>query len=534
MLTNLSHIFKRCCKFVAYYTSGALLGSAFTPATCARGEGFNAENFSPAIDNRSGIMWETVRTIPDRHFLLGYTASYAWRPVEIGDGNDERIPVLDHLFVNHFGVGYGMGEWFDVGINIPIALYSAPSSVGGYIDGIRDRTRNFFFLGDPRARAKLTYFKDPGGVFFAGVIGSLSLPFGSTPAMLSDDATRFSLELPFEVDLMAKRLELYLSPGVSFWSSKDRINHTDPNTLERSHLLEKSNSLLLSGGGRFWLVPRGPGGLQIEGGIRGDFEGFVPSLNKRGSPIEWSGGGLLFLTKKLSVHGGYGTGLGSGVGAPLSRIVAGVRYLVEPDNKPIIEREGREQSNLSSEAFTDRELDEVIQNAQREQEPPRLANEDTMLRLLKENGVIDMGPVRFEYNSAKLTPEAKQTVAKLHGYLKELKPKSVRIEGHTDSVGSYKYNLALSKRRADAVKAELAHLGFDARIVTTDGYAYKYPIESNATRIGRVRNRRIEVGLDGRTSRKSSYTKDEQDRMNEWIAPGGKQPTSNQDGPAGK
>jgi OmpA-OmpF porin, OOP family len=65
--------------------------------------------------------------------------------------------------------------------------------------------------------------------------------------------------------------------------------------------------------------------------------------------------------------------------------------------------------------------------------------------------------VDFATNSAVLTPEAKTTLDQLGQALasKDLATYRFRIEGHTDTVGSPGYNMALSQRRANAVAAYL-------------------------------------------------------------------------------
>ena len=66
------------------------------------------------------------------------------------------------------------------------------------------------------------------------------------------------------------------------------------------------------------------------------------------------------------------------------------------------------------------------------------------------------------------------------------------LEGHTDSVGSDKYNMSLSDRRAKAVKAKLvADYGIPAERVSAVGYGESRPIDTNDTDEGRARNRRV-------------------------------------------
>ena len=73
----------------------------------------------------------------------------------------------------------------------------------------------------------------------------------------------------------------------------------------------------------------------------------------------------------------------------------------------------------------------------------------------------------------------------------------IRVEGHTDAVGSEGYNLKLSIRRAEAVKAFLVKQGVRANIVKTEGFGETQPVANNATGKGRAQNRRVTVELIG-------------------------------------
>lgn len=71
---------------------------------------------------------------------------------------------------------------------------------------------------------------------------------------------------------------------------------------------------------------------------------------------------------------------------------------------------------------------------------------------------------------------------------------SVRLEitGHTDNQGNPETNLALSSKRADAVKAYLVSKGIEGGRITTKGAGQEQPIADNKTKAGRAANRRIE------------------------------------------
>jgi outer membrane protein OmpA-like peptidoglycan-associated protein len=315
---------------------------------------------------------------------------------------------------------------------------------------------------------------------------------------------KFKVELPISVTFAAHTIEAFFTPGYSKWESADRIYAYASNTSAVSKLLQKSQSLLLAAGARYWLSGNArvvkPQSIVIEGGIRGDFSDSKITFAEPASPVEWSAGLGYFLSQSLSFHAAYGTGLGAGAGAPLSRIVAGIRYTSLPRASET--EEVLPSSMLSSSAYTDKEFEAILEQARSEPIPPSLGDDENIILRLKVNGeIIDIGAIHFDTNSAQLSRQAKATVELLFHELKRIAPSSIRIEGHTDSVGSFNYNLALSKRRADAVRKELERLGQNPEIMEAEGFSYKFPIASNATAEGRKQNRRIEVTVDGESFR---------------------------------
>lgn len=68
----------------------------------------------------------------------------------------------------------------------------------------------------------------------------------------------------------------------------------------------------------------------------------------------------------------------------------------------------------------------------------------------------------------------------------------VEISGHTDSTGAEAFNLELSRRRAETVKAYLVGKGVNPGRLTTAGYGETRPLADNNTPEGRSKNRRVE------------------------------------------
>lgn len=107
--------------------------------------------------------------------------------------------------------------------------------------------------------------------------------------------------------------------------------------------------------------------------------------------------------------------------------------------------------------------------------------------------VLTLGDVLFDTGQATLKPGAMTTIDRLAQFMTDYPERVVRIEGHTDAVGSDTTNQQLSEQRALAVRNELLGRGVDAERITTVGYGEARPVASNDTSAGRQQNRRIEV-----------------------------------------
>jgi OOP family OmpA-OmpF porin len=109
--------------------------------------------------------------------------------------------------------------------------------------------------------------------------------------------------------------------------------------------------------------------------------------------------------------------------------------------------------------------------------------------------MITLGDVLFETDKAGLKPGAQQRLYELVRFLLAHPDRKVVVEGHTDSRGSESYNLDLSQRRAESVRAFLTRSGVDSGRISAQGYGESYPVASNETSAGRLQNRRVEIYL---------------------------------------
>ncbi len=101
--------------------------------------------------------------------------------------------------------------------------------------------------------------------------------------------------------------------------------------------------------------------------------------------------------------------------------------------------------------------------------------------------------VFFDFDSSKLTPEAKQIVGSAASDALQGKSTRIDVTGHTDRSGSDKYNQALSVRRAEAVRRELVADGVADSEIVTRGVGEADPLVPTADGVREPQNRRVEI-----------------------------------------
>jgi hypothetical protein len=101
----------------------------------------------------------------------------------------------------------------------------------------------------------------------------------------------------------------------------------------------------------------------------------------------------------------------------------------------------------------------------------------------------------FDFGKARIRPGSKKTLDKAATTLREYPSIRIRVEGHTDDRGKRDKNMALSQKRADAVKWYLVDKGIAADRVDTVGHGPDKPRATNKTNKGRAQNRRIEFHI---------------------------------------
>lgn len=133
---------------------------------------------------------------------------------------------------------------------------------------------------------------------------------------------------------------------------------------------------------------------------------------------------------------------------------------------------------------------EIINSVEDEDGCP---DEGTQLVFVKEDRLVILFPVHFEYNKAIIRADSETLLNQVartlitNPYIKK-----IRIEGHTDSDGNDAFNLKLSQARAESVRDWLIKQGVEPSRLEAVGYGETRPIASNKTPAGKEKNRRVD------------------------------------------
>lgn len=111
-----------------------------------------------------------------------------------------------------------------------------------------------------------------------------------------------------------------------------------------------------------------------------------------------------------------------------------------------------------------------------------------------DNWELNLGvKLLFDTDVDVLSSQGQAALAEVARALMRVGIERVRVEGHTDDVGSARYNEQLSLRRAESVAQQLVRAGMGNAAIERRGFGFTRPVTSNATAEGRAQNRRVVV-----------------------------------------
>lgn len=122
-------------------------------------------------------------------------------------------------------------------------------------------------------------------------------------------------------------------------------------------------------------------------------------------------------------------------------------------------------------------------------------NKDIYLTPITPGAVIRFNCIFFEFDKATFLPGSQTDMKRMLEIINKYKFNSFEIHGHTDSEGSEKYNLMLSRARATAVLNYLLQNGASKEKLSIRFFGESQPVATNATEEGRALNRRVELKI---------------------------------------
>jgi OOP family OmpA-OmpF porin len=114
---------------------------------------------------------------------------------------------------------------------------------------------------------------------------------------------------------------------------------------------------------------------------------------------------------------------------------------------------------------------------------------------IAENVTIVLNNVFFDFDKATLKSESFPELNRVVTLMTEKPNMQIEISGHTDTSGPEQYNLGLSERRAKAVVKYFSDKGIPKERMTALFFGETKPTESNDTKEGRQKNRRVEFKI---------------------------------------
>ncbi len=138
---------------------------------------------------------------------------------------------------------------------------------------------------------------------------------------------------------------------------------------------------------------------------------------------------------------------------------------------------------------------ETAQNATRmaQDSQTKIGELNTAITNIDNFKVVASEEILFGFNKAALTDEAKAKLEQIAQKVSGMPRYAVEVEGFTDKSGAADYNLALSRRRADAVARELVSLKVPVRLIHMIGLGQDK--EEATTREARKAQRKVVVRL---------------------------------------
>lgn len=134
----------------------------------------------------------------------------------------------------------------------------------------------------------------------------------------------------------------------------------------------------------------------------------------------------------------------------------------------------------------------IVEKAEMTQEV--IADVKSLMNDIRATGHASVYGIYFDFDKADIKPESEKAIKEIAKLLKQNSSLKLYVVGHTDNVGTFDYNMKLSKARANAVVNELvSKYGISSGRLKAYGVGPLAPVASQDTEEGRAKNRRVEL-----------------------------------------
>jgi outer membrane protein OmpA-like peptidoglycan-associated protein len=401
---------------------------------------FDAQEFSPAVDPEGYFSVYSSRTAPKGRFHLGIWYNFADEPVE---------DIVDHVHTIDLVGSYSLLDWLELGIDAPFS--DMKSGVAG--------TRSDTGPDNIRLIAKAQVLRERWkGLGFA-VVPFVDLPSGDPERLTSSGEIEGGVI--GVTDYVYQRFRASLNVGY-------KINQEGDFSV--GELNDGSDELLYGLGVGLLAFKDQPmlfgfvDNVEVLAELFGSTEASDPYYEEFATPLEMLGGARFYSKSGLYFTLGIGKSVTKSINGAGMRIVGGIGYMppAPPPPPPA---------------------------------PPPAPPPPQEKVVVTEEQIITLEPIYFDFDKSTIKPVSYPVLDQVAQVMRDRPTVIVRVEGHTDSVGSDKYNQRLSERRAHAVVKYLIGKGIESNRLQAAGFGESRPIAPNETPEGRAKNRRTEFHI---------------------------------------
>ncbi len=358
------------------------------------------------------------------------------------DGEITRRVVSGRLSGTLVG-NLGLIRRFELGVAVPTVLYQT----GEGVQPGRTAEPVAFSLGNIRLNPRIALIRagDLPGDWGLTLVPTVAFPTAKTGAFAGEDGYAVLPKL-----VAGTRLGVW-SLGVNLGAA-----FRPDETLASASV----GDALTYGAAVGWASPS-VAGLTWTAELIGETGLAAPFSDLAANPLELDAGFLYEVLPSWTISAVAGPGLSPGIGSPVFRVVAGVRWTPADVAGPFAGGDEAEGARAS----------------------------------IRGNRIEITENIVFQSGQSVILASSYEVLDAVAKVLRDNPELRVRIVGHTDDVGTAAFNQALSEERAGSVRAYLAERGVARGRMIAEGRGQSQPIASNRTEEGRALNRRVEFHL---------------------------------------